>query len=134
MVLSENTKRVLEALNRLASTTVRLPQHTDTFTWSVLYTAEAGRDRDRVVVQSQIHKVDETPDFSTAQRSVQCFVEHAEDGNILYAGSWKAPAKWKSGLATEFTAAESEEYAQFVHDGGWGYKDSRKAWEERTGR
>ena len=128
MSLNPNTIKVLDALNETARIIER-GTHAGDFLTARHYSATPGKTRDRVVVQSVPVRPWDNPDFTNAQRSVQCFVEHGEDARILYSGSWESPAKWKSGLASEFLVSEAEDYAQFVAHGYWGYNGSRNAWE-----
>lgn len=95
---------------------------------------DVGARYDRVWVETAIYRTDEGAEqiessFSNTKR-VQCFVDR-QTGDILYSAGWKAPAKWKSGPATEFTTDESYEYARAVDEGLWGYKGDRAAWEAK---
>lgn len=108
--LDNRTLNLLDDLNSIAQETKRFGTKE--------YGADPGKRYDRVWWRTPGHKVE----------SVKCFVDRTT-GDILYANGWKAPAKWKSGPATEFHTDESRLYAEFTRDGGWGYRGDRAAWE-----
>lgn len=129
--LSPFTESLLILLNHIAGQKHEAPGFKDIYNQR-LYTAEPGKTRDRIVQQTAVWsgRMADGPNFNSAQRSVRCFVDR-EDGTILAAGSWKAPAKWGGEWASEFSGYEHKHYAEFTRDGGWGYKGDRKAWEDR---
>jgi hypothetical protein len=131
MKVSANAEKVVEALTRIAPNgrRERTPLASGS-TWHARYFAMPGRTRDRIVVQTALVRPGEQPDWDREQRFVKCFVERRDGGLILYAGGWDSPATWKDGPASEFVVDEADLYAQFVADGGWGYKGDRAAWEQ----
>lgn len=124
--ISPYTEQVVSALNE-----AHTPQQDGNHFWHHRFYAMVGQRFDRIVKQSQLTAAKEAPYWSNEQRLVLSFVDR-ETGDIHYSAGWKAPAKWKDGPAVEWHADDAERYAQFVRDGGWGYKGMREAWEAKN--
>lgn len=114
--MNKGTADLLTSLKTHASRTAR---HSD---FELTYSAEEGRRYDRIVVASRLDG------SQWSSHRVQCFVDKAT-GAVLYAAGWAKPAKWTTGLASEFNAQEYDLYAKCVALGLWGYKGDRSQFE-----